>query len=370
MDDSEQIKYDYWWAGMDRACPGNVRKTALSAGGTKRLYEMDREELINIEGISEKYAEDIIRKRQNWDIDSEYEKLLGMDIGFIPYYDDRYPKRLKKTQGYPFGLFCMGSLPEDDVYCVAVIGARNCSEYGRMMARRLSSDLAGYGVAIVSGMAYGIDGISQEAALNAGGRSYAVLGCGVNTCYPASNRVLYERLKENGGVLSEYGIYTRPSARLFPPRNRIISGLADILLVVEAREKSGTMITVDMALEQGREVTVVPGRITDPLSTGCNKLIKQGAMPVLSAEDIMYMLDESFDNNRKTRKRPEVKLEKNEKRVYELLEPYARSIGDISEASGLELKDVICSLVELGIKGLAAETGKGYYVRTRDCSAV
>ena len=370
MDNTEQMKYDYWWAGMDRAYPGSVKKTALSAGGTKHLYEMDREELINIEGISEKYADDIIKKRQNWNLDAEYEKLLSMGIDFIPYYDVRYPERLKMTQGHPFGLFCKGSLPPGDVYCVAVIGARNCSEYGRMMARRFASDLAGYGVTIVSGMAYGIDGISQEAALNAGGRSYAVLGCGVNTCYPASNRVLYERLKENGGVLSEYGIYTKPSARLFPARNRIISGLADILLVVEAREKSGTMITVDMALEQGREVTVIPGRITDPLSTGCNRLIKQGATPVMSAEDIMYMLDESFDNNRKTVKLPKVKLDKNEKKVYELLEPYARSIGDLSEASGLELKDVICSLVELGIKGLAAETGKGYYVRTRECLAV
>jgi DNA processing protein len=370
MDNIEQIKYDYWWAGMDRAYPGSVKKTALSAGGTKHLYEMGRDELINIEGISEKYADDIIKKRQDWNLDAEYEKLLSMGIDFIPYYDGRYPERLKLTQGHPFGLFCKGSLPPDDVYCVAVIGTRNCSEYGRMMARRFASDLAGYGVAIVSGMAYGIDGISQEAALNAGGRSYAILGCGVNTCYPASNRVLYERLKENGGVLSEYGIYTKPSARLFPARNRIISGLADILLVVEAREKSGTMITVDMALEQGREVTVIPGRITDPLSTGCNRLIKQGATPVMSAEDIMYMLDESFDNNRKTVKLPKVKLDENEKKVYELLEPYARSIGDLSEASGLELKDVICSLVELGIKGLAAETGKGYYVRTRECMAV
>lgn len=355
---------------MDRAFPGSVKKTAAEAGGTRRLYYMDREELTGLEGIGEKYADYIIRKRNEWDIDAEYDRLINSGIGFIPYYDERYPERLRQTAGHPFALFCFGDVPEDTAHSVAIIGARNCSEYGRMMAKSFAADLAGYGVSVVSGMAYGIDGIAQESALNAGGRSYAVMGCGVNICYPASNRVLYERLKENGGILSEYGLYTRPSARLFPPRNRIISALSDIVLVIEAREKSGTMITVDMALEQGREVAVVPGRITDPLSTGCNRLIKQGASPVLSAEDIMYMLDESFDNNKKSGKRPKAKLEEKERKIYELLEPYARSVGELSDASGLELRDVICALVELCIQGLASETGKGYYVRVKDCAVV
>ena len=355
---------------MDRPFPGSIRKTALAAGGTKRLYEMGREELTETEGISENYADFIIMKRNEWNIDAEYDRLMGSGINFIPYYDERYPERLKQTAGHPFALFCLGKLPPDDRHSVAVIGARNCSEYGRMMAKRFAADLAGYGVSVVSGMAYGIDGISQEAALDAGGGSYAVLGCGVNICYPASNRRLYGRLKENGGILSEYGLYTKPSSRLFPPRNRIISALSDLVLVIEAREKSGTMITVDMALEQGREVAVVPGRITDPLSTGCNRLLNQGAAAVQSAEDIMYMLDESFDNNRKTGKRPEVKLDKNEGLVYGCLEPYARSIGELSDRSGLELRDVICALTELARQGLASETGKGYYVRIRDCAVV
>ena len=233
MNHDEQLKYDYWWAGMDRAFLGSVRKTAMAAGGTRRLYEMDREELVKVEGISEKYADNIIRKKNGWDIDAEYDRLMSSGIDFIPYYDDRYPERLKQTPGHPFALFSIGGLPDDNAYSVAIIGARNCSEYGRMMARSFASDLAGYGVSVVSGMAYGIDGIAQEAALNSGGRSYAVMGCGVNTCYPQSNRVLYERLKREGGVLSEYGLYTKPSARLFPPRNRIISALSDIVLVVE-----------------------------------------------------------------------------------------------------------------------------------------
>ena len=132
-------------------------------------------------------------------------------------------------------LFVIGDLPDDDAPSVAIVGARNCSQYGRLNAKRFGADLAGYGVQIISGMAYGIDGLSQEEAINAGGRSFGVLGCGVNICYPASNRRLYERLKESGGLISEYGIYNHPLANLFPARNRIISALSDLTLIVEAR---------------------------------------------------------------------------------------------------------------------------------------
>lgn len=366
----EDIKYDYWWAGMERSYPGQTGLIAESAGSTKRLYEMEKCDLINIEGISEKYADDIIRKRSKWDIDAEYDKLLASGIKFMPWYSDEFPKRLLSFKGHPFAIFTLGNIPDDDGMSVALIGARNCSEYGRMMAKKLGNDLAAFGVQIVSGMAYGIDGISQTAALDAGGRSYAVLGCGVNTCYPASNRRLYERLKENGGIISEYGMYTRPQACLFPPRNRIISALSDAVVVIEAREASGTMITVDMALEQGRDVAVVPGRVTDPLSTGCNKLWKQGAVPVTSAEDIMYLLNNEWEYKNKGSAAVKVKMSAEEKAVYEHLEPYAVSIGEISEKVSLPFRQVICILVDLCVKGLASEVGKGSYVRIKDCEAV
>lgn len=366
----KDIKYDYWWAGMERSYPGRVKYTAEAAGSTRRLYEMEREELINIEGISEKYADDIIRKRDKWDIDAEYDRLLESGIRFIPWYSKMYPKRLLSAEGHPFAIFVIGELPEEDEKSIALIGARNCSEYGRMMAKKLGGDLAEMGVGIVSGMAYGIDGISQTAALDAKGKSYAVLGCGANICYPASNRRLYERLKESGGIISEYGLYTQPKAGNFPQRNRIISALADAVVVIEARENSGTMITVDMALEQGKDVAVVPGRVTDPLSTGCIKLWKQGAVPVTSADDIMYMLDNEWGYGNKKSVNPRVSMTADEKAVYDRLEPYAVSAGEISDGTGLELRRVICSLVELCIKGLAAEVGKGSYVRIKDCEAV
>ena len=158
------------------------------------------------------------------------------------------------------------------------------------MAEKLGEILGKNGIAVVSGMARGIDGISQTAALKNGGISYGVLGCGVDICYPAQNRTLYDRLVAQGGLISSYPPGTPALARNFPPRNRIVSGLADAVVVVEAREKSGTLITVDMALEQGREVYAVPGRITDRLSDGCNRLLRQGAAPLLSPEELLEAL--------------------------------------------------------------------------------
>ena len=169
----------------------------------------------------------------------------------------------------------------------AIIGARLASGYGREQARRFSRRLSSRGITIISGMAMGIDGIAQKAALDAGGKTCAVLGCGVDICYPEENRDLYERLLKEGGLISEYPPGMPPQAKLFPQRNRIISGLSDLVLVIEARKQSGTLITVDMALEQGREVFALPGRVSDALSDGCNRLIRQGAGAATCPEDIL-----------------------------------------------------------------------------------
>lgn len=197
-----------------------------------------------------------------------------------------YPARLLEIPDPPERLYVLGRLPEEKVPSVAIIGARECSEYGSYVAARLGECMGRNGIQVISGMARGIDGIGQTAALDAGGSSFAVLGSGVDVCYPARNRRLYERLRERGGVLSEYPPGTPALSRNFPPRNRIVSGLADAVVVVEAREKSGTLITVDMALEQGKEVYAVPGRVTDALSSGCNRLVKLGAAMLLDPEEL------------------------------------------------------------------------------------
>lgn len=204
--------------------------------------------------------------------------------------DREYPRRLLEIPQAPKQLYVRGKLPEEGVPSVAVIGARDCSYYGQEVAKRLGRLFGENGIQVISGMARGIDGIGQQAALQAGGSSFAVLGCGADICYPRQNQDLYDRLCKQGGVISEYEWGTPPRAGYFPPRNRIVSGLADAVIVVEARKKSGTLITVDMALEQGKEVYAVPGRLVDDLSSGCNFLIKNGAGILLDMEEFMEEL--------------------------------------------------------------------------------
>jgi len=284
----QEQAYAYW---MENVC-GLGRKSRWelteAAGSPKAVYEMSAEEWQAF--LPEKKAEALKKAREEWTaevIEERYRKLGEGGIRYLSNLHPDYPQRLKKIPDPPFGIFLRGQLPPEEQPAVAVIGARECSEYGRYMAGKVAEGLAEKGIAVISGMARGIDGISQWAALQAGGRSYAVLGSGVDVCYPEENRTLYEALKTKGGILSEYLPRTEPKAGLFPMRNRIISGLSDLVLIVEAREKSGTLITADMALEQGREVYVVPGRLTDPLSRGCNRLIKQGAGILVSVEEML-----------------------------------------------------------------------------------
>lgn len=227
---------------------------------------------------------------RSYDLNREYEELLQKGIRFLTAEDEDYPQRLRKIPSAPYALYVLGKLPPENLPAVAMIGARECSEYGIYVAKNFAKELGAHGIPVISGMARGIDSISQEAALQGGGRTYAVLGCGVDICYPKSSRRLYEQILEQGGILSTFPPGTEPIKRLFPERNRIVSGLADVILVVEARQKSGTFITVDMALEQGREVYAIPGRLTDRLSDGCNLLLQQGALIAVSPKDLLQHL--------------------------------------------------------------------------------
>ncbi len=205
--------------------------------------------------------------------------------------DADYPRRMKELGRMPRTLYLMGRLPDDDRPSAAVVGARMCSGYGRDAAYRIGFFLAEHGVQVVSGLAVGVDGTAQQGALDAGGDVFAVLASGPDVCYPITNYPVYEGILKQGGVVSEHPPGTRPLAPYFPSRNRIISALADIVIVVEARERSGSLITVDFALEQGRTVLAVPGRFTDPLSDGCNRLIAQGAGIICSPGTILEELE-------------------------------------------------------------------------------
>ena len=231
-----------------------------------------------------------IKERKEENAKREYEELQTKGILFYPEYHPHYPAKLLSIPARPFGIFVKGKLPDIRQQSLAIVGARDCSEYGQYVARYFAEKMAQNGVAVISGLARGIDGIAQRAAMEAGGESFGVLGCGADICYPKSNEKLYRMCMERGGILSTYLPGTPPTPNLFPPRNRIISGLSDGILIIEAREKSGTIITADLALEQGKDVFVIPGRVTDRLSDGCNGLIRQGASLIQSPEQLLEEL--------------------------------------------------------------------------------
>ncbi len=231
-----------------------------------------------------------IKERQEENVKREYEELQIKGILFYPEYHPHYPAKLLSIPARPFGIFVKGKLPDVRQRSLAIVGARDCSEYGQYVARHFAEKMAQNGVAVISGLARGIDGIAQRAAMEAGGESFGVLGSGADICYPKSNEKLYRMCMEHGGILSTYLPGTPPTPNLFPPRNRIISGLSDGILIIEAREKSGTIITADLALEQGKDVFVIPGRVTDRLSDGCNSLIRQGASLIQSPEQLLEEL--------------------------------------------------------------------------------
>ena len=243
--------------------------------------------------LSDSVVEYMDRQKKSGNLEEEYHSLGEKQIGLVLQEEEGFPQKLLEIPDPPYGLFYKGKLPEQKQPSVAVIGARECSEYGRFVAEELGRYLGSQGIQVISGMARGIDGISQQAALLAGGRSYGVLGCGVDICYPRQNRKLYEELIQKGGLLSTYAPGTKALPAYFPPRNRIVSGLADALIVIEARQKSGTLITVDMALEQGKDVFAVPGRITDTCSRGCNRLIGNGAGIAVSVAQLLQELQGS-----------------------------------------------------------------------------
>ncbi|MFI3237176.1 MAG: DNA-processing protein DprA [Lachnospiraceae bacterium] len=215
------------------------------------------------------------------------EKLERKGIRYIHNKDKLFPDKLREIPDSPFGIYVIGSLPDPNKPAVAMVGARASSLYGQAVATRFATAFAHAGIQTISGMARGIDSISHKETLGARGTTFAVLGSGVDVCYPPELHQLYGDIKNSGGVISTYPPGMSPLSRNFPARNRIISGLSDVLLVIEAKEKSGTLITVDMALEQGKDVYAVPGKITDALSSGCNKLIAQGASVAIDAEQII-----------------------------------------------------------------------------------
>lgn len=312
--------------------------------------------------LTERRLEVFLESREH---EAEWQKeFAGLEqkhIRFVAECDPDYPTRFLPYKDRPAALFVKGSLPENEVPAVAIVGARACTEYGKEAAGFYAGELANAGVNIISGMAAGVDGYAHRGAIERGKPTYAVLGCGVNVCYPRENYKIFHAMEENGGILSEFVPGTRPAAMNFPMRNRIISALADAVIIIEAREKSGSLITADFALEQGKEVFALPGRANDPLSGGCNRLIQGGANLLLTPADVLEFLGVKYERKLMIHKFSQNRLAKNESLVYDSVDSRPRHLEEVAALSGLSVTECMEALLKLELAGLVFGTGNQYY---------
>jgi len=258
-------------------------------GSARNIFNAPQNELEKY--LTSQGLQTIMQQRSLYYIEKLLNKMEAKGIMYLSREHERFPELLKTIPDPPIGLFCIGTLPPDTLYKVAIIGSRTCSEYGKMSAQLLATPLAQENVVIVSGMARGVDSAAHKGALLGGGKTIAVLGCGIDICYPSENVHLRDEIINNGCVLSEYSLGISPSKAFFPARNRIISGLSHGVVVTEAGKQSGTLITVDQALDQGREVMAVPGNVSSKLSEGTNRLIREGAHLVACHTDVLFVLN-------------------------------------------------------------------------------
>lgn len=356
-------EYWYWLVNIDGMWHGKIKKILDKTGTPRELYNSSDNILKSIKCINEKDIHNIKESKKSSNVLNQLSLLSEKNIKFIYLTHKNFPERLKNICDAPYALFVKGRLPENEKPAAAIIGTRLCTNYGKSIAQKLAGELSGYGVNIISGLAKGIDSAAHRGTVNSGGHTYAVLGNGVDICYPRENIDLFCQCIESGGIISEYPLGTKPVPWQFPYRNRIISGLSDIIIVVEAKEKSGSFITVEAALEQGRDVYAVPGRIGDVMSSGCNKLIKSGAGIVTEAADVLLGLGISNVTNKENSLKNKFALEKDLQVVYSCFDLLPKGLEQISAETGYDIRDLMQIIVKLQLMDLISEPIKNHYAK-------
>lgn len=293
-------------------------------------------------------------------------KVKFKDYKIVDLKSDEYPERLRKLKGKPEKLYVRGKLPDPNKKTVAIVGARNASDYGLTLAKTIARIMTLNDVQVISGLAMGIDTAGHIGSIEVEKPTFAVLGCGVDICFPAHNSNVYERILDyGGGIISELDIGTPPLPYNFPLRNRIISGLSDVVIVVEAREKSGSLITADYALEQGKTIFACPGRVGDSLSRGTNNLIKQGAYILTSADDVLEHLGLIVDGLIPKVEKDVSTLDYFEKLIYDALQDDTLHIDQIVEKSKLPITKCLNTIMSLELNGFVETTINNYYKRSK-----
>lgn len=369
-------KYEYWLVSMEAFGAGLAtrRKLKDTFYDARGVYKAKADELRKVDGIKEEVIEEIIKHRlSEEELENNYRRLLKSGVRLICEEDDDYPHRLKPIKNRPDVLFVKGRLPDENKLTVSIVGSRHASAYGIKVTEYFTEGLVKKDVQIVSGMAYGIDSCAHKISLEAGADTFAVMGCGIDICYPAEKIELYEKIKRSGGIISEFPPKIPPLAYRFPMRNRIIAGLSDIVIVVEARKKSGSLITANHALEQGKDVYVVPGRIDDLNSEGCNMLWFDGAIPALNLETILegaafkklLYIEEtpSLNSDEKIMQDEKIILASKNDIVYSCLDLHPKGVEEIVKRTTISPEEVTLSLVEMQLEGKVEEVYRGFYIR-------
>lgn len=364
---------------LPKVGPIRVRRLMEVFGSPERILSATASELRAVSGIGAEMADTIRQWEHHIDLAEELRRVAAHGIELLTIEDSRYPPALREIHDPPHLLFLKGALLDRDRHAIAVVGSRRASHYGRESAKRLSFQLAHAGITVVSGLARGIDTAAHEAALAAGGRTIAVLGSGIGNIYPPENAALAEKIAGSGAVLSEFPVLYVPDKQSFPLRNRIVSGLSQGILVVEAPARSGALITASQAMEQGRSVYAVPGPIDRPGSEGCNRLIQDGAKLVIDSRDILEEMDSLFSldggpgpvrNGPKSAEPPSQKsyalletLDPVERAVLSAMGEDETTIDDIIERSKVSASAVSSTLLRLEMKRLIKALPGMYFVK-------
>lgn len=352
----------YWVAFKNVSGLGPVRFQRLleTFGSMQEAWHADTGRLLQV--ADRRLVELLVAQRRRIDPSEEYANLLADGVQVITLRDDRYPDLLREISAPPPVLFARGDLLPTDRRAVAVVGTRRLTRYGKDLAYSMGRDLARAGVTVVSGLARGVDGIAHAAALEAGGRTIAVMGNGVKRVYPPEHRSLAAQIVEHGAVLSDFHPEAPPDGPNFPARNRLISGLALGVVVIEAPQRSGALITVDFAADQGREVFALPGAVTSAASAGCLRILRDGARLVRSADDVLEDL-RLGEAPKQLAIDTTMVLDESSRRVLSVLTGEPRHIDEISASTDMEITSLSAMLMTLELQGLVRNVGAQYYAR-------
>ena len=359
-----------YWVGFNMVKGiGAVRFRALleAFGSAEAAWNASPEALADT-GLSHKIVESFQRVRKGVSLEEVAARIQALGVTLLTWDDEAYPRHLKEIDQPPPVLYLRGALKPEDDWAVAIVGTRKVTAYGRQVAEEVATTLAHSGVTIVSGLARGVDSIAHQAAINAGGRTLAVLGNGVDLVYPPENRKLATQVVEHGALVSDYAIGTQPDGQNFPPRNRIISGLALAVIIIEAGLTSGALITAAFAAEQGRDVFAVPGNINAPQSQGTNRLIRDGAQPLLSPQDVLEALNLTMVTQHQA-VRVALPTDPVEARLYKLLSQQPKHVDEIRSEASLPIETVSATLAMMELKGMVRQVGGMNYVAVRETPA-